>query len=65
MVMIFNNQESPIRIAVYDKENPIRELAMMWFWKEYIDFDTKIDTHTHTTFRLAKDIINSSASALN
>lgn len=56
MVMIFNNQESPIRIAVYDKENPIRELAMMWFWKEYIDFDTKIDTHT--TFRLAKDIIN-------
>ena len=56
MVMIFNNQESPIRIAVYDKENHIRELAMMWFWKEYIDFDTKIDTHT--TFRLAKDIIN-------
>lgn len=28
-----------------------------WFWYE--------NWHTHTTFRLAKDIINSSASALN
>lgn len=27
MVMIVNNKESPIRITVYDKENPIRELA--------------------------------------
>lgn len=44
--MRVNNKESPIRITVYDKENPTREHAMMWFWKEYIDFDTKIDTHT-------------------